>query len=89
MVARLAKVPFAVVAYPNPYSSAFQLDVNTTETAGIDITVYDMVGRLVEQRSVSVNEIETVAIGERYPSGVYNVVVTQGEQTKALRVVKR
>jgi hypothetical protein len=89
MVARLAKVPFAVVAYPNPYSSAFQLDVNTSETAGIDITVYDMVGRLVEQRSVSVNEIETVAIGERYPSGVYNVVVTQGEQTKALRVVKR
>jgi hypothetical protein len=48
-----------------------------------------MVGRLVEQRSVSVNEIETVAIGERYPSGVYNVIVTQGEQTKALRVVKR
>ena len=89
MVARLAKVPFAVVAYPNPYSSAFQLDVNTSETAGIDITVYDMVGRLVEQRSVTVNEIETVAIGERYPSGVYNVVVTQGEQTKTLRVVKR
>ncbi|RAR69279.1 hypothetical protein CLV55_101565, partial [Flavobacterium aciduliphilum] len=28
-------------------------------------------------------------LGERYPSGVYNVIVTQGENTKTLRVIKR
>ena len=27
--------------------------------------------------------------GDRYPSGVYNVIVTQGENTKTLRVIKR
>jgi hypothetical protein len=28
-------------------------------------------------------------IGDRYPSGVYNVVITQGQEVKTLRVVKK
>jgi hypothetical protein len=48
-----------------------------------------MVGRLIEQHTAQVNELETMTIGDRYPSGVYNVVVTQGEDVKTLRVVKR
>jgi hypothetical protein len=30
-----------------------------------------------------------LAIGDQYPSGVYNVVVTQDEEVRTLRVVKR
>jgi hypothetical protein len=30
-----------------------------------------------------------MTIGDRYPSGVYNVTVTQGEETRTVRVVKR
>jgi len=48
-----------------------------------------MVGRLVEQRVVKVNDLENTTIGERYPSGVYNVIISQGEEVKTLRVVKR
>jgi hypothetical protein len=33
--------------------------------------------------------MDTVQLGDRYPSGVYNVVVTQGSVTETLRVVKR
>jgi hypothetical protein len=51
--------------------------------------MYDMLGRLVEQSQVNINELETTAIGDRYPSGVYSVVVTQGSVTETLRVVKR
>jgi hypothetical protein len=28
-------------------------------------------------------------LGNNYPSGVYNVIVTQGEDVKTLRVIKR
>jgi hypothetical protein len=28
-------------------------------------------------------------VGNSYPSGVYNVIVTQGEEMKTLRVIKR
>jgi hypothetical protein len=48
-----------------------------------------MVGRLIEQHTAQVNELETMTIGDRYPSGVYNVTVTQGEEVRTLRVVKR
>jgi hypothetical protein len=48
-----------------------------------------MTGRLLEVRNVEVTEMESQEIGARYPSGVYNVIVTQGADVKTLRVVKR
>ena len=48
-----------------------------------------MLGRLVEQQQVNVNELEVITIGEGYPSGVYSEIVTQADETKAVRVVKR
>ena len=53
------------------------------------ITVYDMLGRLVEQQQANVTELETTTIGSNYPSGVYNVIITQADETRAVRVVKR
>ena len=88
-VTRVIKVPFSAVAYPNPFANSFLLDVTTSDKTPLDIKVYDMLGRLVEQRQANVNELETTTIGERYPSGVYNVIVTQDQETKTLRVVKR
>jgi hypothetical protein len=90
IAARIAQVPFGAIAYPNPFASGFNLDVTTSvDSTPIVIKVYDMVGRLIEQHIAQVNELETMTIGERYPSGVYNVNVTQGEETRTVRVVKR
>jgi hypothetical protein len=86
---REVSLPFGAVAYPNPFANNFMIDVTTSTKENINIKVYDMVGRLIEQRNVNTNELETTTIGDRYPSGVYNVVVTQGEDVKTLRVVKR
>jgi hypothetical protein len=80
---------FKAAAYPNPFANNFMIEVKTISNAIVNLKVYDMVGRLVEERSVSVPELENSPIGDRYPSGVYNVVVTQGEEVKAVRVVKR
>jgi len=65
------------------------LDVKTSSKENITIKVYDMVGRVVEERQAKVTDLENTTIGDRYPSGVYNVVVTQGEEVKTVRVVKR
>jgi hypothetical protein len=65
------------------------IDVTTSTKENINIKVYDMVGRLIEQRNANTNELETTTIGDSYPSGVYNVTVTQGEEVKTLRVIKR
>jgi len=81
--------PFKATAYPNPFADNFMIDVKTTSDSVISIKVYDMVGRLVEQKTATVAQLETSPIGNNYPSGVYNVVVTQDETVQTVRVVKR
>ncbi len=80
---------FEVNAYPNPFANTFQLDINTSSDATVAIKVYDMIGRLVEQRNVIVTELGSQEVGSNYPTGVYNIVMTQGENVKTLRVIKR
>ncbi|WP_333875650.1 GEVED domain-containing protein [Flavobacterium sp.] len=82
-------IDFKATAYPNPFAANFMLNVRTSSSSVITIKVYDMVGRLVEARSVTVAELENATIGDRYPSGVYNVVVSQDETVETVRVVKR
>ena len=43
----------------------------------------------MEQREVRVSDMETTTIGDRYPSGVYNVVVAQEDNVETVRVIKR
>jgi len=74
---------------PNPFADTFKLDINTSSEDRVEVKVYDMIGRLVEARQSSVAEMGTLEVGSRFPSGVYNIVVTQGENVKTLRVIKR
>jgi hypothetical protein len=83
------KASFNAVVFPNPFAENFNIDVTTSMARDINVKVYDMTGRLLETRDVKVTEIESLQVGDRYPSGVYNVIVSQGENVKTLRVIKR
>ncbi|MFZ4680391.1 MAG: MopE-related protein [Flavobacterium sp.] len=85
----VTKTPFSVKAYPNPYTETFNLSLSTSSEDKVSIVVYDMTGRLIERRDVRPSDMVEQQIGDRYPSGVYNVVVTQGEEVKTVRVIKR
>jgi hypothetical protein len=80
---------FKVVAYPNPYNANFNLRLTSSNTATIAVAVYDMTGRQIENRTVNSSEINNIALGDNYPSGVYNVLVTQGAEIKTLRLIKK
>jgi hypothetical protein len=88
-VAPKAENAFAAIAYPNPFADNFSIDVTTSLTETITVNMYDMTGRLLETREVAPSEVKALELGDRYPSGVYNVIVTQGENVKTLRVIKR
>jgi hypothetical protein len=81
--------PFSVEAYPNPYSENFNLSLTTSSVDTVGVSIYDMTGKLIDKRELSPSEVSGLQIGNRYASGVYNVVVTQGSDVKTLRVVKR
>jgi hypothetical protein len=78
-----------IKAYPNPYTSDFNLSLTTTTEEKVSVSIYDMTGRLLERNDINPREISEVKIGNKYSSGVYNVVVTQGAEVKTLRVIKR
>jgi hypothetical protein len=80
---------FSVVAYPNPYDYQFSFRMESSSDAPVHVKVYDMIGKLIETREINAADMPVVSLGERYPSGVYNVVVTQEENVKTLRLVKR
>ncbi|UPQ80768.1 lamin tail domain-containing protein [Flavobacterium azooxidireducens] len=80
---------FKAVAYPNPFANSFAVDVRTSSTEKVSLTVYDMAGRLLEVNEVNASEVANYQFGDRYPSGVYNMIVTQGEETRTVRVVKQ
>ena len=80
---------FKVMGYPNPYTNTFQLDITTQSNASIEVRVYDMMGKLIEVRNSGVAELNTMEIGDRYATGVYNVIVTQGTEVKTVRMIKK
>jgi hypothetical protein len=82
-------VAFDAVAYPNPFAESFSIRVETASEEDFTIKVYDMTGRLVENRKASLLDMQTLTVGEGYPAGVYNVVLGQGTETESLRVIKR
>ncbi|KAB1155614.1 InlB B-repeat-containing protein [Flavobacterium luteum] len=80
---------FNVKAFPNPFASHFSLDIESSSDALVEMKVYDMIGRQLEAKQATVSELSTREIGRNYPSGVYNVVVSQGDKVKSIRMVKR
>jgi hypothetical protein len=78
-----------VKAYPNPFSEVFNISWNSSSDEKVEVSVFDLTGKQLDRREVSPLEVTELQIGDRYPSGVYNVVITQGDEVKTLKVVKR
>ena len=79
----------SAVSYPNPYIDTFKLSVSTPSNGKIVISTYDMMGKLLEQRDTTFEEINELQLGEQFPSGIYNVIINQDGNSKTLRVIKR
>ena len=80
---------FTVDAYPNPFDDAFALNIASETNVVVNVKVYDMLGKLIETRTVNATDVNQQKIGAGYPAGVYNIVVTVGENLKTFRVIKR
>ena len=80
---------FKVVAYPNPFGEQISFNIATNSQEVIQVKVYDMLGKLIESREMNAIEETEIQLGTSYTSGVYNVIVTQGDNTEIVRVIKR
>ncbi|SCY99129.1 Por secretion system C-terminal sorting domain-containing protein [Flavobacterium caeni] len=84
-----ASSSFKAAAYPNPFTAAFNIELTSSSQERVQFKVYDMLGKLIEEREVDVNDLVMEKVGAQYPAGVYNVIVSQDGIVKTLRVIKR
>jgi len=76
---------FFAYAYPNPFSSGFNLAIISPSDEAIHLNIYDLAGRIVETYA---NVTEQKVFGEKLGFGIYFAEITQGEQRQMLRIVK-
>jgi len=76
----------SVNVHPNPTTSSFNVQVSSTDSRALDISVLDVEGRMI--KSFKSAPYQTINIGNELKSGVYMVEVLQGNEKKVVRVVK-
>jgi hypothetical protein len=76
----------AVKVLGNPSRSYFNLQIGSLTNKNVRITVYDNLGRLVETKSQSGDQI--IKLGSSYKPGSYVVEIVQGTQKQTLRLLK-
>jgi uncharacterized protein YjiK len=79
---------FKFFAFPNPTNSNFQLNIINGNLDKVTIRIFDMMGRLLESNIINSIDLNTKKLGDNLPSGIYNVIVSQGDFSKAIRVIK-
>ncbi len=78
-----------MIAFPNPFGEGFTLKSDRNSADLVTVKVYDMLGKVIEQRQVIASELSKQELGTSYQSGLYNVTVLQGNQQQTIRVIKK
>jgi hypothetical protein len=76
-------------SYPNPFTTSFRLNFESNSTEEVSLNAYDLTGRLMESHKLDYNDVNNQEFGANYQSGMYILVLRQGEITKSFRVIKR
>lgn len=77
-----------ILFYPNPFTTNFTLDLSSIVSNKISVKVYDILGKLIDNQEIDISELKTVSLGDNYNSGIYNVVIFDGDKVKTVRVIK-
>ncbi len=85
----LSEVGFGVSASHNPFTTTFALQLtNANDTETINVSIYDMSGKLIERHAINPMDIEAAQFGSNLASGMYMVEVRQGSNQALVRQVK-
>jgi uncharacterized protein YjdB len=72
--------------YPNPSETFFTLEIGSSSTENVMISVFSINGNLVQKLNGSVFDV--YRFGEHYSAGTYVVKVTQGDKQAIVKLVK-
>jgi hypothetical protein len=82
-------VEFGANASHNPFTTDFGIQVlNANDVETINVSIYDMSGKLIERNAVHPMDIENARFGAKLASGMYMIEVRQGANRAVIRQVK-
>jgi hypothetical protein len=73
--------------FPNPSTNQFTLDIQSAGKEPIQLNVFDVTGRLIEQKQI-VPVQQQILLGSGYSNGLYLFELKQAKSKKMFRVVK-
>lgn len=75
--------------YPNPFNNITTVEFNSPKNTTVDFSVFDISGKMVENRKVDVERgVNTIEYGDRLSSGVYFYSITHDNTVYTKRMVK-
>lgn len=74
--------------YPNPGDGYFTLEFNGKESAQYELTVFNSLGQLIEQRQVTAPTVTTLDMANR-EKGIYFIELRNGESLQRKKVMLR
>ncbi|WP_298395359.1 leucine-rich repeat domain-containing protein [Flavobacterium sp.] len=77
-----------LVVYPNPFKNSFKISLKNFTSDNVIFKVYDMLGKTIEVLDLSSQQLENLELGKNYKSGVYSILVQQGDTIQTLRIIK-
>ena len=79
-----------VTIFPNPSSGIINLNIESKETSLFKVYIIDALGKLVFQKEITANAIETINL-ENYRSAMYYVTVSNTELNyiKSFKIIKQ
>ncbi|MEM8525660.1 MAG: T9SS type A sorting domain-containing protein [Bacteroidota bacterium] len=83
---RAALLPIRV--FPNPFENLLHLQTTSNYASDLTFRILDLNGRELLKRKATRASLETIDVSQ-LPSGVYFVEVTDGKQTKTIKMVKK
>jgi hypothetical protein len=83
------KTSDGIAIYPNPSTQMVHLDISTMDASAgdIDLRIYDIHGRIMADKTIIGAGIEPIDVTQ-YPTGTYQVSVTQGNTQHQKRFIK-
>jgi hypothetical protein len=81
------EIPFTVKAWPNPTESNFTLQVLSNSNEKIEITVFDISGKLLKK--LNGNAEQLFRFGYEWKAGSYVAIIRQGQKQKTIKLIKQ
>jgi hypothetical protein len=55
----------------------------------LKITIFDVLGKQLSSETMNIDDLENTTFGNGLVTGVYQAVITQGDYTETIKIIKK